>query len=419
MNLIDRVRDILMKPRETWPVIAAEPATTQSIFSGYVVPLAAIPALAGFIGLSLIGVGGFGFHYRLPILYGVLRMIFSFGLTLAMVYVLALIVDALAPTFGGVKDRTAALKLIAYSFTAAFVGGIFAILPTLSFLALLGGCYSIYLLFIGIGPLMKCPPAKAGGYTAVVVLCGIVAAAVVSGVVGGVLAVFIGTSGVGINGVPGMPGHLGDAGGGDVTIKTPDGSVTINPSLMEAMAKRMEEAGKRAEIAQRAGNSSQALGDMATAISGQSATPIAAAELKTLLPEAIGDLKRESFEVQGGGAMGVQGSTANARYVNGDQHVELSIVDMGTFGAFASMANWANVTVDKETETGTEKVYKDGDSTIHETARKDGGHSEISVIHGNGVMIEATGDKIDIGALKKVIAAVDVGRLDALKKAAK
>ena len=33
--------------------------------------LAAIPAVAGFIGLTLVGVGGMGVSYRLPILSGV------------------------------------------------------------------------------------------------------------------------------------------------------------------------------------------------------------------------------------------------------------------------------------------------------------------------------------------------------------
>ena len=124
MALIERVQAILLKPRETWPVIAAEGGDTASIFTGYVMILAAIPAVAGFIGLTLVGVGGFGLNYRLPILAGLVQMIVSYLLTLVMVFVLALIVNALAPTFGGTKDSLRALKLVAYGVTASFLGGI-------------------------------------------------------------------------------------------------------------------------------------------------------------------------------------------------------------------------------------------------------------------------------------------------------
>ncbi|MDQ2926864.1 MAG: YIP1 family protein, partial [Pseudomonadota bacterium] len=60
MSLIERVQSILLRPKTTWPVIAGESASVASIYSGYVCILAAIPAIAGLIGLTLIGVGGFG-----------------------------------------------------------------------------------------------------------------------------------------------------------------------------------------------------------------------------------------------------------------------------------------------------------------------------------------------------------------------
>ena len=139
MSLIERVQSILLRPKQTWPVVAAESADVASIYSGYVAILAAIPAIAGFIGLTLIGVGGFGISYHMPIVGGIIRMIVSYVLSLVMVFVLALIVDALAPTFGGTKNQIQALKLVAYASTAGFVGGIFSIIPSLSILGLLCG----------------------------------------------------------------------------------------------------------------------------------------------------------------------------------------------------------------------------------------------------------------------------------------
>ena len=127
MNLIQRVQGILLKPKETWPKIEQESADTASVYSTYLIFIAAIPAVAVFIGLSIIGAGAFGVSVRIPLLSGLVHMVVSYVLSLVAVYVLALIVDALAPTFGGSRSRISALKLVAYGSTAGFVGGIFKI----------------------------------------------------------------------------------------------------------------------------------------------------------------------------------------------------------------------------------------------------------------------------------------------------
>jgi hypothetical protein len=178
MNLMPRVRAILREPRATWPVIAAERADARSIFIGYVMVLAAIPALAGFIGLSLVGVPGL----RVPVAIGLGHMLVSWLLTLVPVWVVAWIVDALAPAFGGTRDRLAALKLVAYGSTASFLGGVFNLVPMLAILGLLVALYSIYLIYTGLPVLMQCPPAKAGVYTAAVIVCGIIAMLVLGAV---------------------------------------------------------------------------------------------------------------------------------------------------------------------------------------------------------------------------------------------
>jgi hypothetical protein len=179
MDIVRRAQDILVKPRETWPTIASEPVDVASLYKDYLMILAAIPPVAGFIGMSLIG---FGF-IRVPLMFGLSSMIAQYVLTLAMVYVLALVVDALAPTFGGTRDRMRALKLVVYGSTATMVGGIFNLVPALSILGLLAALYSIYLFYLGLPVLMRCPPDKAVAYTAVV---GVIS--IVSGLVVGALA---------------------------------------------------------------------------------------------------------------------------------------------------------------------------------------------------------------------------------------
>ena len=164
MNLVDRVKNILMSPQTEWPTIAAEPATTQSIYTGYVMILAAIgPAAILLRGL----VGGF--------LGAVAVAIASYIIALAITFVLALIVDALAPSFGGTKDFVGSLKLTAYTYTAVWVAGIFQLLPFIGgIVGLLAAIYAFYTFYLGAPVLAKCAPDKAVGFTIVVVICGLV-----------------------------------------------------------------------------------------------------------------------------------------------------------------------------------------------------------------------------------------------------
>ena len=409
MNLIQRAQDILLKPKDTWPAIAAEPATVSSIYQNWLLIVAAIPPVAAFIGLSIIGVGGFGFGFRVPLFAGIGHMVLSYALSLGMVYVLALIVDALAPSFGGTKNPIAALKLVAYGSTAGFVGGVFSLLPMLSVLGLLASLYSIYLIYLGLPVLMRNPPEKSVAYTAVVVVIGFVAMLVLSALTATAL--------------PGR--HMGFGGWGaqpDVALKVPGGEVRIDGSKMEEMARKMEEAGKRMEQAQKRGDSDaagKALGEMMGAVGGAGGQPIPAAELKALLPETLGGLARESFEAQNNAAMGLASSSARGRYAGGDRRVELSITDMGSLAGLAGVAGWANMTVDRETDGQVEKVYKQGTRTVREQYRKDGSHGEVTVILPNGVIVEARGNGVDPASLKKFVDGLDLARLETLQRPAK
>jgi hypothetical protein len=190
MNLSDRAKNIMLTPKTEWPLVDAEPGAIGDIYKRYVVPLAAIPVVAGFIGMSLIGVSvpGLG-TVRTSLGAGLVTAILQFALSLGLVYVLALVIDALAPTFGGRKDMLSAVKVSAYSMTPMWLAGIFAIIPAISFLTLLG-LYGVYLLYLGLPRLMRTPEDKAVAFTSVVVL----AAIVLSIVLAAVLGVFLGRS---------------------------------------------------------------------------------------------------------------------------------------------------------------------------------------------------------------------------------
>ena len=186
MNLVDRVKNILLQPRQEWAVIETETTDTKTLYTSYAMILAAIPAVAGFIGGSIIGYGAFGVSFKVPITQGIAAMVVGYALALGGAYVLALIINALAPNFGGTKNMNQALKLAIYSATASWLAGIFSLIPGLSILGLLG-LYSLYLLYTGLPLLMKSPEDKAMTYTIVIVVCAIVIALVIGAISAGIV----------------------------------------------------------------------------------------------------------------------------------------------------------------------------------------------------------------------------------------
>ena len=167
--LIERVKNILITPKTEWPVIDAEPATIGGIYRNYVMILAAIGPVCLLIGLLVFGMPYFTF----PIGYLIAQAVITYVFALIGCYVMALIIEALAPSFGGTKDRVKAFKVAAYSSTAAWVVGIVYLVPMLAILGILG-LYSLYLLYLGLPVLMKTPPDKSVVYTVAIIVVAIV-----------------------------------------------------------------------------------------------------------------------------------------------------------------------------------------------------------------------------------------------------
>jgi hypothetical protein len=164
MDLIERIKSILLSPREAWPKIASEAATVQSLYVGYIVILAAIGPIAMLVAFSTLGFG-----------FGLSTAVFAYIHSLIGVAILALIVDVLAPSFGGTKDYVAAMKLVAYSFTAVWVAQIALLIPVAGMLVVLVGLiYCFYLFFLGVPILKKSTPDKAVPFTIVVLVSAIV-----------------------------------------------------------------------------------------------------------------------------------------------------------------------------------------------------------------------------------------------------
>lgn len=184
MNLVERVKRLLRSPQTEWEAIEAEPTTPAALYTGYVMPLAAIGPIAQFIGYSVFGlvVPVLG-TYRVPIGSAITTAVVTYILLLIGTYLLGLIIDGLAPTFGAQRNQVQALKVAAYSSTAFWLAGVFALVPGLRPLQILG-LYSLYLLYLGLPTLMKSPRDKAMGYAVVVILAAVVLFMLI-GVIGG------------------------------------------------------------------------------------------------------------------------------------------------------------------------------------------------------------------------------------------
>jgi hypothetical protein len=86
-----------------------------------------------------------------------------------------LIINALAPSFRGVRSQRQALKVATYAFTPIWISAIFVPFPSLSTpMQILGGIYHIYLLYLGLSRVMKSPRDRALGYATTVVLSSII-----------------------------------------------------------------------------------------------------------------------------------------------------------------------------------------------------------------------------------------------------
>jgi hypothetical protein len=189
MTLIERAKAVCLSPDSEWTTIASEHTEAQALITGYVLPLAGLAAAAQLIGGTLIGrnLGIIG-TYRVPLTTGIGIAVASLAFAAVGVVVMSFVIDALAPTFGAQKSREQALKVAVYSATPVWIAGVVQIIPALGILVLIGALYALYLLYLGLPRLMKCPAEKTVAYLGAVIAC-----AIVIGLVGSTLIASIGS----------------------------------------------------------------------------------------------------------------------------------------------------------------------------------------------------------------------------------
>ena len=176
--ILARVQQILLNPKAAWAQIDTEPSNIQDIYRDYIIPLAAIPPVATFLGMAAFGLR-----------FAIIPALVSFALALAAVYVFALIIDYLAPQFKAARNMGQAFKVAAYAPTGAWVAGACNIIPGVGgIISVIGALYSLYLLFLGLPMLMRPPEDKATNYTIAALICAVVVELVLAAIIGRLFA---------------------------------------------------------------------------------------------------------------------------------------------------------------------------------------------------------------------------------------
>ncbi len=336
-----------------------------------------------------------------------------------MFYVIALIIDALAPTFGGQKNMNNAFKLVAYGSTASLVAAALYLFPMLSMLVLAGKL----LRAVHDVPRVAGDDEKPAGKNPAVHgrHCGVrLCRRPADGVSFVVFWRPLRRHGQRWA-MPAMPAAI--------SIKTPGGEVKIDGKKIQEASKKLEEAGKKMEAATQAADRSQgvanrpirprpakavaeALGALAGLAGGRE--PVAASMLKEMLPETLGDLKRESFETKDGSAMGIKGSMAEAVYKAGERRVEIKIADTGGLAGLDGIGRMGQYYRRKRQQQCVREGLQARQSHGARTLNKGSNDVEYSLILANGVMVEVEGAGMDIAAARKIAEGLPLAKLESI-----
>lgn len=160
MNIGNRVKKILFSPRKEWQVIAAQHEEPVNILRSYILPLVLIGAGAAFIGHGFIG-DPFMHNKAVGVAYGVFNALNCVVVSIITVYIIAVVLNELAPSFESTRDISKSFQLVAYGATPILLGQLFAFIPVFENIAkFTGAVYAIYLWRLGLPVLKNTPSSK-------------------------------------------------------------------------------------------------------------------------------------------------------------------------------------------------------------------------------------------------------------------
>lgn len=383
-GMIGRIQRLILKPKDEWPAIDAEPMTVQSIMTSWILPLAAIGPIASLVRSFLfpITIPIIGTRFYPSLIGSIVQAIVAVVLTAVGVWLWSLILDALAPNFKGTKNPIAALKLVAFSATAMWLCGIFQLTWWTMPLMFLG-LYSAYIFWVGVPIMMKVPQDQAPVYVVIAIVIGIVVNAVV-----GMVAF-------------GLAGTMFAMTPGAANFGTSGGTITVGGTTFDT------------------GSANDAVAKMQASLKGSDGAVkvVDPNALQNMLPASFSGWNRTSVESQGGGAAGITGSNAEAQFQSGDQSFRLSVSDRGALGnAINVLGSQINASSNKQTTTGYEKSEMQGGNLVEEKWDNQSKSGSYSVTVASRFAVEASGSAPSIDTLKSAVASVNLGQLQSMAK---
>lgn len=190
-KIIERVKQIVLKPRETWEIISQEEASIPLLLKEYLLILAAVPALASFLGRWIIGIRiPFAGVYHFGFGASLVNSIIGYVLTVASVWIAGRVISLLAPNFGSSRDDVKGFQVALYSYTPMLAAGVLNLIPSLSVLVFFAGLYGLYILYIGLPIVMGTPKQKSLPYTIIIIVALILIYMIMNWITGAILGAY-------------------------------------------------------------------------------------------------------------------------------------------------------------------------------------------------------------------------------------
>lgn len=366
VSLFQRAKTMLLKPKEAWAALVRDMTPSGELFTRYVIPLAAIGPACIFLRSQI-----FGGPFSGGLFAGLFSAVGNYGFSLVNLLVMSFVASKLAERFGGTASPRNAFKLIAYSSTAAWLAGVFILVPGLSFLSVLA-FYSFYLFYEGIGPMMKVPEENKRRFAAITIVSAILL-------------------NVATNALIGSPAWHWDrganwAGPHAVTVEGAD----FDSSKLRDAARDIRDAVRHGDL-----------------------KALPADQLQALLPAAIGPFKRTEISTDNSGSVGAK---AEGSYEDGDRSFTLRVVDLAGLGAVAQIGSTFGVDHEEKGEHGYEHVTMKNGGMVIEKWDRDDEEGTYATMVGKRFLIEAKGEAPNIDQLKTAVGQIDQTKLIGLAK---
>jgi hypothetical protein len=450
IGLLTRIRNVLLAPKQEWPLIEAETTTVAQLCSGYVLPLSLLAALFAFLHMSVIGVTvPFSGLMRLPMTTGLEYLVLALISGLIGSFLVALIINGLAPTFGGQRDQRQAMKVAAYALTPAWLSSVLALSPVLpSLLQFIAGCYGIYVMALGLPVLMRTPRDKTFSYTAAVVVC-VLLLGVVFGIASAIVGHFGASSSVfGIHSQttdsPAVAREHAAAQAGDIVGNVLGTDAQGKAGLASALS-NLAKSGEAEQNAEVTRNDSATASSTTPAAAAQandpSANPVAATagllnaiggalggpnrvepidfnQLSAMLPSTVAGMRRTNIKGEGKAAVGIKTTSAVANYVNDSgAGMEMEIDDMSGVSSLMGLSKTLVESNTSQSDTGYEKDLTLAGRSAHETYDSRSKKGEINMMVANRFTVNISGTGVDMSTLEQAYAEIDLDKLDSLRNA--